>query len=121
MEHDRQHGPYTATYLKEAHRATFANEGELLASQQCRCFFCGYLFNANDEEHLLLSDERPPLDRTLHCPMCLVDCVIGSASGYPINDEAFIYAASDAWFDGYSTIREGELGTGQRPTLIIVD
>lgn len=128
MDHDQrerdrrpQYGTYSGEYLTEAHRATFANEAEILASTECRCFFCGFLFNANDEEHLLWAEERPPLSRTLHCPNCLVDCVIGSSSGYPINDEAFIYAASEAWFNGYSNIREGELGKGQRPILIIVD
>lgn len=120
MDHDG-HAPYSEEYLKEAHRSTFANETEIRASTECRCFFCGYHFNANDEEHLLWAEERPPLGRTLHCPNCLVDCVIGSSSGYPINDGAFICAASKAWFDGYSNITLGEPIPCHKPTLIIVD
>jgi hypothetical protein len=111
-------GPYSDAYIKEAHRSTFANEGETGESSACRCFYCGHRFSVKEEEHLLYSEERAPLDRTLHCPYCLVDCVIGSASGYPIDDEEFIMACTEAWFDGISEI---SAGNPQRPTLIIVD
>ena len=99
---------FSEEYLKAAHRSTFANEREILASEECRCCYCGSHFKAADEEPLLWAEERPPLGRTLHCPNCLVDCVIGSASGYPINDEDFIRACSEAWFAGASAISRGE-------------
>ncbi|MCK9548201.1 MAG: hypothetical protein RBS49_04275 [Sphaerochaeta sp.] len=109
---------YPDHYLKEAHQATFANEDQIMESTQCRCFYCGYHFDAHDEEHLLWATEREPLARTLHCPKCLVDCVLGSASGYPINDEAFIWACTEAWFNGISEISDGR---PQKRVTIIVD
>lgn len=109
---------YGTEYLKEAHRATFANEGETTESCACRCFYCGYRFNVHEEEHLYYSDEREPLERTLHCPHCLVDAVIGSASGFPIDDQRFIIACTEAWFEGISEISDG---APQKRTVIIVD
>lgn len=111
-------GRYSAEYLKEAHRATFANEGQTTASSACRCCYCGHRFKVKEEEQLYYSEERAPLDRTLHCPYCLVDCVIGSSSGFPIDDEDFILACSEAWFDGVSEI---SAGSTRKWTLIIVD
>jgi hypothetical protein len=39
--------------------------------------------------------------------MCGIDCIVGDASGFPVTDEAFIKACTEAWFGGYSRISGG--------------
>ena len=99
---------YSDDYIKQAHKATFANEKQILASDSCTCFYCGHTFNPQAEQKLYWITEPPPKDKTLQCPMCGLDCLIGSASGFPIHDQAFIFQCTEAWFNGISRISDGK-------------
>jgi hypothetical protein len=99
---------FSPDYLKKAHDATFAHESVIRASDHCVCFYCGHSFKPSEEEKLFWIDERPPRERTLRCPMCAIDCVIGSASSFPIDDPEFVLACSEAWFSGISRISDGK-------------
>lgn len=95
---------YDDDYLEKAHQATLHNEATVKASSLCTCFYCGYQFDPNLEEDLLWYDETSVQGATAGCPLCIIDCIIGDASGFPITDAQFIKACTEAWFDGYSRI-----------------
>ncbi|MEA4864589.1 MAG: hypothetical protein VB088_04220 [Sphaerochaeta sp.] len=99
---------YSDELIKKAHQATFANEKQIMESDSCTCFYCGHTFNPRIEQKLSWIEERPPRDKTLQCPMCGIDCMIGSASGFPIHDESFITQCTEAWFNGISRISDGK-------------
>ena len=61
---------YSKEFIKKAHQATFANEKQIMESDSCTCFYCGHTFNPHNERKLFWIEERPPLDKTLQCPMC---------------------------------------------------
>jgi hypothetical protein len=103
-----KHMSYSDELIKKAHQATFANEKQIMESDSCTCFYCGHTFNPRIEQKLSWIEERPPLDKTLQCPMCGIDCMIGSASGFPIHDESFITQCTEAWFNGISRISDGK-------------
>lgn len=103
-----KHMSYSDELIKKAHQATFANEKQIMESDRCTCFYCGHTFNPRIEQKLSWIEERPPLDKTLQCPMCGIDCMIGSASGFPIHDESFITQCTEAWFNGISRISDGK-------------
>lgn len=99
---------YSDDYIKQAHKATFANEKQILASDSCTCFYCGHTFNPQAERKLYWIVERPPRDKTLQCPMCGLDCILGNASSFPIHDQSFILQCTEAWFNGISRISDGK-------------
>ncbi|MDT4761635.1 hypothetical protein [Sphaerochaeta sp. PS] len=98
---------YSVTFIKAAHKATIFHEKEVLASSSCTCFYCGHQFDPQQEEHLYWTDLSHPQSKTLVCPMCGIDCIIGSASGFPITDPEFIMACTEQWFGGISRISDG--------------
>jgi hypothetical protein len=40
--------------------------------------------------------------------MCGIDCLLGSASGFPIHDPEFLLKCTEAWFNGISRISDGK-------------
>ena len=94
-------------YRATAHKATIFHKQEILNSNLCTCFYCGYQFNPHDEEFLPWLEESGGREETLQCPLCAIDCVIGEASGFPITDKKFIRTCSEVWFGGYSRISDG--------------
>lgn len=98
---------FTPEYVALAHKATIFHEREVLASSICTCFYCGHQFDLNKEEDPYWLDENNPKGKTLTCPMCCIDCIIGSASGFPVTDPDFIMVCTEAWFGGISRISDG--------------
>ncbi len=98
---------YSPRYIDEAHRLTIFHEEHILRSSRCTCFYCGYQFDPQREQDLVWWDEESPKGRTLTCPKCGIDCILGDASGYPITDKRFIRLATEMWFSGYSRISDG--------------
>ncbi len=94
--------------IAAAHRATIYHEEQITKSTICTCFYCGYQFDPRTEDDLDWTDEHSTQGRTLLCPLCHVDCILGDASGFPVTDPAFINACTEAWFDGYSRISDGK-------------
>jgi hypothetical protein len=78
----------------EAHRHSSANESEVNASDRCGCFYCLRIFQPSGIEEW---KTRSGKERTAICPYCRIDSVIGSKSGYPI-DEGFLLRMSAFWF-----------------------
>src|SRR5690554_556704 len=98
---------YTPEYIEQAHKATIHHESEMLNSTHCSCFYCGYQFDPRTEADLAWLDETSEKGKTLTCPMCHIDCIIGNASNFPITDPQFILACTESWFAGYSRISDG--------------
>lgn len=112
---------YADEYLERAHESTLNNEAEVKASSLCTCFYCGYQFDPNQEEDLLWYDETSPKGATAACPHCIIDCIIGDASGFPITELQFITACTEAWFDGYSRISSKQAPVKGKQVLIEVE
>ncbi len=75
--------------LDQAHEHT-TNREEIERSDLCGCFYCLATFPP-----VLI--ERWLGDGAAICPYCQIDSVVGSASGFPINDE-FVKAMYQRWF-----------------------
>lgn len=99
---------YPPEFIKKAHKATIHHEKDILDSTVCTCFYCGYRFDPHKEEELEWLDENSPKGKTLVCPMCSIDCIIGDASGFPVTDTEFINGCTVAWFGGISRISDGK-------------
>lgn len=110
----------TSEMMEAAHKRTIYHETEIMQSEKCTCFYCGYHFDPR-KEALQWIEERAGKERTLHCPKCYIDCVIGSASGFPITDDTFVSACSEAWFRGISPISDRSRDAVTAPILIVVD
>ena len=74
-----QHGPH--------------NRQEIGQSSVCGCFYCCQTFSPGHIERWLSEGSG-----TAVCPECEIDSVIGSASGYPVDDPAFLKAMHMRWF-----------------------
>lgn len=84
------------TYSKElvevAHRSSINHRAELERSVICGCFHCRRTFPPSEIGNWV--DD----DGTALCPRCGIDAVIGSASGFPIQEPAFLGAMRRRWF-----------------------
>ena len=87
---------YSLGYSKAAHKHCSCNKKEILESELCGCFNCLRLFHP--KEILNWCDEDNPKGATAMCPFCYVDSVIGSKSGYPVNDPGFLEEMYKYWF-----------------------
>ena len=95
---------YSDVYIKEADRHTMQNYEEIIKSTACTCMYCGYQFDpVKPPEPLSFMTERDG-NKTLQCPMCSIDSVIGNASGYPVTDIYFIARCTREWFSSYSRL-----------------
>ncbi|MDP9314621.1 MAG: cytoplasmic protein [Chloroflexota bacterium] len=78
--------------LEHAHAHCTRNEVELQLSQEAGCFYCLAIFPAATVTDFL------QIERTAICPECMIDSVIGDASGLPITGE-FLQRMHDYWFE----------------------
>ena len=84
----------TPDYIR-AHRHCSHHREEVLASQQCGCFYCCSIFAPSEIETWI--DVWEGVGQTAMCPYCGIDAVIGSESGYPITPE-FLNQMKSYWF-----------------------
>jgi hypothetical protein len=77
--------------VKGAHSRSSHHRDELSKSDKCGCFYCLGIYPFGNIEEWC-DDEN-----TAICPICGVDSVIGSASGYPITKE-FLADMKKVWF-----------------------
>ena len=93
--------------LSQAVAHSFQNRVEVERSEFCACFYCFARFTPADIRYWADSDDpewgdgvEPDLVRfpgqTATCPICKVDSVIGSASGYALTDE-LLRSLHDYW------------------------
>ena len=78
-----------------AHRHSIRHRDEILASEACGCFFCLAVFPPREINQWV--DTINGLGQTALCPKCEIDSVIGSNSGYPI-DQEFLDQMRKHWF-----------------------
>lgn len=78
--------------LKLAHKHSRLNHDEILRSNQCGCYYCLEVF---DPKRIVKWVEK---GQTALCPECGIDSVIGSESGYSVDDEQFLKRMYDHWF-----------------------
>ncbi|MGL4314478.1 MAG: hypothetical protein ACRCSO_10870 [Sphingomonas sp.] len=94
--------PDSADELIRAHTHCAGHRDEILRSQACGCFSCELVF----EPAIILEWFQEtagyfatrPDPWTAVCPRCGIDAVIGTASGFPANDPAFLKAMNLKWF-----------------------
>ena len=89
-------GKYKPEYLKAAHNHSSLNKEEISCSNICGCFYCNRTFLSTEIEGWC--DEGAPNGPTALCPKCGIDSVIGSKSGYPVNDLEFLKEMNRYWF-----------------------
>ena len=85
---------YSPEILTLAHKHCSSNRSELGQSDVCGCFYCCSTFPSHEIGEWLNEG-----DGTAFCPHCFIDSVIGSASGYPVHDPAFLKAMNQKWFN----------------------
>jgi hypothetical protein len=87
---------YTKKYLKEAHSHSSYNE-EILSSDFCACFYCleKFIPELIEEVNDINGIEDPYY---VACPYCGFDSVIGSNSGFPIDEPGFMTAMKEYFF-----------------------
>jgi hypothetical protein len=79
--------------LVVAHKHCIANQAEVMASEQCGCFYCLRIFDPKEINEWLTENAGV----TAFCPYCFIDSVIGTRSGYPIT-AVFLGAMQVRWF-----------------------
>lgn len=82
--------------LEVAHKHSIFHHAELQKSKVCGCFYCFHVFEPR--EILDWVDEENVRGATALCPKCGIDSVIGSYSGYPVSDLAFLKAINAYYF-----------------------
>lgn len=86
-----------------AHKHSSNHRAEVLASEKCGCFHCLATFKPEAIERWLdwpagtPAGEENAAGTTAMCPICNIDSVIGSSSGYPITNE-FLVQMQQHWF-----------------------
>ena len=83
----------TDEVLEQAYKHSINNQVEIQQSNTCGCFYCREIF-APSEIKTWINDKK---GKTAQCPYCMIDSVIGNASGYPINTK-FLDAMYKKWF-----------------------
>lgn len=87
---------YSKEVLREAHRHSSHHKQEILDSERCGCFYCLETFSPGQiTDWTDIGTVKGP---TAICPACGIDSVIGSASGFPVEEPEFIKAMKDFWF-----------------------
>ena len=73
--------------LLQAHTHSSNHRDDLLQSESCGCFHCLAIFTVVDIQSW--TDEVDGVSVTALCPKCGLDAVLGSSSGYPV-EESFL-------------------------------
>lgn len=82
---------FTKETLKAIHKHSFKNKEEVLNSAKCACFHCFRIYGPDEIDTFFTEKDGR---ETVLCPYCLVDTVIGDASGYELTDELIDAMAS---------------------------
>ena len=72
-------------YYRLAGKASLENWNEVKRSRRCGCYYCESIFPSSEVTE---EDWMPDLHgRTVLCPRCGIDAVIGDRSGIPIRED----------------------------------
>jgi len=88
----------TDPYCVEARAHAAGHRAELLTSKNCGCFFCFRQFAATEITKWIDGNQ------TALCPRCGLDAILGSSSGYAINDQ-FLRRMHRAFFVSHAKSR----------------
>jgi hypothetical protein len=81
-----------------AHKASSCHRSQLLSGDVvCGCFYCCQIFAPSAITEWVDEDDSG-VGQTAMCPLCGVDSIIGSCSGYPITTD-FLKRMKSHWFD----------------------
>jgi len=72
-------------YYDLAGKASFENWESVKNSKMCGCYYCRSIFPSSDVGEEDWTPDRH--GRTVLCPKCSIDSVIGDASGIPIRED----------------------------------
>ena len=86
----------TAIQYNEAHKHSIRHRKEIMESKVCGCFSCMSVYFPDDIK-IWTDDDEKDEGQTAICPHCLVDAVIGDASGFPIFN-SFLEGMCLQWF-----------------------
>ena len=106
--------PITEETLKAIHKHSFKNKEEVLNSAKCACFHCFRIYDPNDIDTFLTEDNGKG---TALCPYCLVDTVIGDASGFELTDK-LIDAVADYYLRGHT---RDDMKGFEGPEIVLLD
>jgi hypothetical protein len=81
--------------LTSAHKTSFKNRQQLEQSDVCGCFYCLATYAPAEVTEWVTEDDGR---HTALCPRCGIDSVLGSASGCPVTDRAFLEAMQRVYF-----------------------
>jgi hypothetical protein len=90
--------------IQAAHRHCANHRAELGASSCCGCFYCLKVFPPSTITDWVDWPPDTPAEKELEsgttalCPHCGIDSVLGSASGFPI-EESFLKVMHRYWFE----------------------
>lgn len=93
---EKKEKKYSIEYLKAAHKHSIFHKKEIMESELYGCFNCLRTFKP--QEIFNWCDEENPKGATAMCPFCYVDSVIGSKSGFPVDDPNFLEEMYKYWF-----------------------
>jgi len=82
--------------IRKAHAHSLNHRREIEGSEICGCFFCCSTFQPN-EINFWTDKNDEGVGQCALCPRCGVDSVIGSLSGFPIQEE-FLKEMKSYWF-----------------------
>ena len=75
--------------LEKVHKHSSKHREEVLKSELCGCFYCEAIFKPSEIEEWIEEDKND-IGQTVLCPKCGIDSVIGSKSGFPINNHELL-------------------------------
>ena len=87
---------YNREVIERAHINSSLHQAEILKSHICGCFYC--LRTSKPDEILDWVDTDNSKGATALCPHCGIDSLIGSASGFPVDNKDFLKAMNNFWF-----------------------
>ena len=99
-----KHMAYTDEVLQTAHVHCARHEPEIKRSQNCGCFYCKATFPSAEIEDWVDDEPRSALG-----PRCMIDSVVGDASGFDVTDAGFLEAMHEYWFE--RTIPAAKVGS----------
>ncbi len=82
--------------IREAHKHSSSHRREIEGSDICGCFYCCSIFQPSEIKDWI-DEDKDGVGQCALCPRCGIDSVIGSLSGFPI-EELFLKEMNKYWF-----------------------